>query len=163
MKPSKMARISMRRPIVQFSSRGLRKAPVRKMRPMCTTIDPVKMSAAQWCIWRISSPPRTLKEMLHRRAVGLRDPLPVQRLVGAVVDDLLCRGDVVQGQEDARRQQHDERVQRDLAQHEGPVVREDLVEEDAATLGDAEAVVELVDDLADGAEGPLGLTSCCAW
>ena len=34
------------------------------MRPMCTTMDPVKMSAAQWCIWRMSSPPRTSKEML---------------------------------------------------------------------------------------------------
>ena len=31
---------------------------------MCTTIEPVKMSAAQWCIWRIKSPPRTSKEML---------------------------------------------------------------------------------------------------
>ena len=63
MKPSKMARISISRPIVQFSSRGLRKAPVRKMRPMCTTIDPVKMSAAQWCIWRTRRPPRTSNEM----------------------------------------------------------------------------------------------------
>ncbi len=49
--------------MVQFSSRGLRKAPVKKMRHMCTTIEPVKMSAAQWCIWRTSSPPRTSKEM----------------------------------------------------------------------------------------------------
>ncbi len=50
-------------PMSQFSSRGLRKAPVKKMRPMCTMMDPVKMSAAQWCIWRMSSPPRTSKEM----------------------------------------------------------------------------------------------------
>ena len=50
-------------PITQFSSRGLRKAPVKKMRPMCTMIDPVKMSAAQWCIWRTRRPPRTLREI----------------------------------------------------------------------------------------------------
>ena len=51
-------------PMIQLSSRGLRKAPVKKMRAMWTTIDPMKMSAAQWCIWRISRPPRTPKEML---------------------------------------------------------------------------------------------------
>ena len=50
MKPSKMARMSMDRPMVQLSSRGLRNAPVKKMRAMWTMIDPVKMSAAQWCI-----------------------------------------------------------------------------------------------------------------
>ena len=54
----------MMMPMVQLSSRGLRKAPVKKMRAMCTMIEPMKMSAAQWCIWRISRPPRTSKEML---------------------------------------------------------------------------------------------------
>ena len=63
MKPSKMARISIVMPMSQFSSRGLRKAPVKKMRAMWTMIDPVKMSAAQWCIWRMRRPPRTSKEM----------------------------------------------------------------------------------------------------
>ena len=63
MNPSKMARMSIRRPMVQLSSRGLRNAPVKKMRAMWTMIDPVKMSAAQWCIWRMSIPPRTSKEM----------------------------------------------------------------------------------------------------
>ncbi len=51
-------------PMSQFSSRGLRNAPVKKMRAMCTMMEPVKMSAAQWCIWRTSRPPRTSKEML---------------------------------------------------------------------------------------------------
>ena len=51
-------------PMIQLVSRGLRKAPVKKMRAMCTTIEPTKMSAAQWCIWRISRPPRTANEML---------------------------------------------------------------------------------------------------
>ena len=50
--------------MTQLSSRGLRKAPVKKIRAMCTTMEPTKMSADQWCIWRISRPPRTPKEML---------------------------------------------------------------------------------------------------
>ena len=50
-------------PMIQLSSRGLRKAPVKKMRAMWTTMEPTKMSAAQWCIWRTSRPPRTPKEM----------------------------------------------------------------------------------------------------
>ena len=49
--------------MVQLSSRGLRNAPVKKMRAMCTMIEPTKMSAAQWCIWRMRRPPRTLNEM----------------------------------------------------------------------------------------------------
>ena len=46
----------MRIPIVQLISRGLRKAPVKKMRAMWTMMAPTKMSAAQWCIWRIEGP-----------------------------------------------------------------------------------------------------------
>jgi len=53
-----------RDPMVQLSSRGLRKAPVKKMRAMWTTMAPMKMSAAQWCIWRMSSPARTAKDRL---------------------------------------------------------------------------------------------------
>ena len=47
--------------MVQLSSRGLRNAPVKKIRAMWITMAPRKMSAAQWCIWRISSPARTAK------------------------------------------------------------------------------------------------------
>ncbi len=50
-------------PITQLSSRGLRKAPVRKTRIMCTSIAAMNSIAAQWCICRTSSPPRTSKEM----------------------------------------------------------------------------------------------------
>ncbi len=49
------------RPTIQLSSRGLRNAPVKKMRSMCTRIEPMKSSAAQWWIWRITSPARTSK------------------------------------------------------------------------------------------------------
>ena len=64
MKPFRMARISRVTPMTQFVSRGLRKAPVKKMRAMWITIDPMKTSAAQWCIWRMSSPARTAKDRL---------------------------------------------------------------------------------------------------
>jgi hypothetical protein len=47
----------------QLSSRGLRKAPVKKTRIMWTIIAAMKIIAAQWCICRMSRPPRTSKEM----------------------------------------------------------------------------------------------------
>jgi hypothetical protein len=46
-------------PSTQLSSRGLRKAPVKNTRIMCVTMAAKKSRAAQWCIWRMSSPPRT--------------------------------------------------------------------------------------------------------
>ena len=55
--------MSRRTPITQLSSRGLRNAPVKNTRSMCTTIAATKSSAAQWWIWRMSRPPRTSKEM----------------------------------------------------------------------------------------------------
>ena len=48
-------------PMTQLISRGLRKAPVKKTRNMCTVIETVNISAAQWWIWRMISPPRTSK------------------------------------------------------------------------------------------------------
>ncbi len=49
--------------MIQLSSRGLRKAPVKKTRIMCTNMAAMKSIADQWCICRISRPPRTSKEM----------------------------------------------------------------------------------------------------
>ncbi len=46
-------------PIIQFSSRGLRKAPVKNTRHMWVMRAATKSSAAQWWIWRITSPART--------------------------------------------------------------------------------------------------------
>ena len=54
--------------MTQLSSRGLRKAPVKKTRSMCTIIEATNISAAQWCIWRMSRPPRTSKEMFSVEA-----------------------------------------------------------------------------------------------
>ena len=50
-------------PSTQLSSRGRRNAPVKNVRNMCTVIAATNSSAAQWWICRISSPPRTSKEM----------------------------------------------------------------------------------------------------
>ncbi len=63
MKPSNMPRKSSRKPKTQLISRGLRNAPVKKTRIMCTSIAATKTRAAQWWIWRISRPPRTSKLM----------------------------------------------------------------------------------------------------
>ena len=52
----------MTTPISQFVSRGLRKAPVKKMRSRWTTIAATNSSAAQWCSWRMKRPPRTSKD-----------------------------------------------------------------------------------------------------
>ena len=70
------------------------------------------------------------------------------------------RGDEVQAEEDARGDEHDERVERDLAQEERPVVGEDLVEQDAPALGHAQALVEPADagDRRGRARGRLAAT-----
>ena len=49
--------------MTQFSSRGLRNAPVKNTRSMCTVMATMNISAAQWWIWRMSRPPRTSNEM----------------------------------------------------------------------------------------------------
>ena len=45
--------------MTQLSSRGLRNAPVKNTRNMCTVIAATKIRAAQWWICRMSRPPRT--------------------------------------------------------------------------------------------------------
>jgi hypothetical protein len=79
--------------------------------------------------------------------VRLGHPDAVQRRVRAVVDHVAVGRGEEQRQEDAGQQQHDEAVQRDLAQHEGPVVREDLAQLLLGRAGDAETLVEVVGGL----------------
>ena len=128
--------------MIQFSSRGLRNAPVKKIRNMCTTIAAMNSSAAQWCIWRMIRPPRTSNEMSSDGLVRPRHLDAAQRRVGAVVDDLLHRRVEEQRQERAGQQQDDERVQRDLAEQERPVVREDLVEQPPQRGGHLQPLVD---------------------
>ena len=49
--------------MIQFSSRGLRNAPVKNTRNMWISIAATNISAAQWWIWRMIRPPRTSKVM----------------------------------------------------------------------------------------------------
>ena len=118
--------------MIQFSSRGLRNAPVKNTRSMCTTIAAMNSSAAQWCICRMIRPPRTSNERFSVVSYARDIVDALQRHVAAVVADLLHRRVEEQRQERAGQQQHDERVERDLAEQERPVVREDLVEQAAA-------------------------------
>ena len=48
-------------PKIHESSRGLRNAPVKNTRSRCATIAAMNTSAAQWWVWRITSPARTSK------------------------------------------------------------------------------------------------------
>ena len=52
----------------QLISRGLRYAPVKKMRSMWASIAPTNSAAAQWWICRMSRPPRMSKEMCNVEA-----------------------------------------------------------------------------------------------
>ncbi|ONK14971.1 hypothetical protein STBA_57830 [Streptomyces sp. MP131-18] len=63
MRPVKTARMNSVQPNSQFSSRGLRKAPVKNTRIMWNMMPTMKISAAQWWICRTSRPPRTSKLM----------------------------------------------------------------------------------------------------
>ncbi len=49
--------------MTQLASRGLRNAPVKKTRNMCTIIEATKINAAQWCNCRMNRPPRTSNEI----------------------------------------------------------------------------------------------------
>ncbi len=63
-----MPRVNSTMPISQLNSRGLRYAPVKKIRSMCAISAAMNRSAAQWWICRMSSPPRTSKLMFSVEA-----------------------------------------------------------------------------------------------
>ena len=50
--------------MIQLISRGLRKAPVKKIRHMWKSTAARKIRAAQWWAWRMISPARALKDRL---------------------------------------------------------------------------------------------------
>ena len=62
-KPSTVPSAIRAIPIIQFISRGLRKAPVKNVRNMWTSIAARNISADQWWIWRTIRPPRTSNVM----------------------------------------------------------------------------------------------------
>jgi hypothetical protein len=57
-------------------SRGLRKAPVKKIRSRCSVIAATKTSAAQWWVWRINRPPRTSKDRFIAEANAFETVAP---------------------------------------------------------------------------------------
>ena len=63
-----IARSASTEPIAQLSSRGLRNAPVKKTRNMCTVSATMNISAAQWWIWRMIRPPLMSNEMFRVEA-----------------------------------------------------------------------------------------------
>ena len=54
--------------MTQLSSRGLRNAPVKNTRNMWTTRATTNISADQWWIWRMMSPPLMSNEMFSVEA-----------------------------------------------------------------------------------------------
>ena len=89
----------------------------------------------------------------QRRREGLRHLDPAQLRVAAFVGRLAHARVEPQREEDAAEQQDHEAPERDLAQHEGPVVGEDLAQVLLRQGGQAEPVVG---PLGDGAD-PVGL------
>jgi hypothetical protein len=143
-------------PIVQLSSRGLRNAPVKNTGHVHDDGADEDVAGPVVHLAHQQSAAHGEGEV-DRRGVGLGHLLSVEGQVAAVVGDVWPTRHEVQRQEDAGDEQDDEGVQGDLAQHERPVVGEDLVHERAPALGDAQAVVQLVEGLADAAVGPEGL------
>ena len=95
---------------------------------------------------------------VQHRAVGLGHLLPLKRRVRPVVDDLRGAVLVEERQVDARRDEHDERVERDLAEQERPVVREEVAQGLAQEGRAAAAPVDEADDPADHVLGFLSRT-----
>jgi hypothetical protein len=112
-------------PMNQFVSRGRRKAPVKKVQL------PHEEAAAD------------VERQVQRRLVSGRHLHAAQRRVRALVDDLAHGGVEEEGQVRAGQQQDDEGVERDLAEQEGPVVGEDLVQGATQRAGDDQTVVDL--------------------
>lgn len=85
-----------------------------------------------------------LERDVQRGVERLGDVLPGERGVGTVVGGLGRARDEPEGQEGAAQQQDDEAVERDLTEHERPVVGEDLAGETPDDLGGPDAFVEPV-------------------
>jgi hypothetical protein len=105
-----------------------------------------------------------LEADVERRGEGLGHPDALHGDVRAVVHDLFHAGVEEQRQVHTREDDDDEAVERDLAQHEGPVVREDLAHVGPGEAVDAQPAVGPVGDaLARGRfAAPLRIRVCCS-
>jgi len=82
-KPFTIARINSVEPTIQFSSRGLRKAPVKKTRAMWMTIAPRDVAGP--VVHLSHQGPRVRRGEIHRRGECLGHLLPVEGRVTAVI------------------------------------------------------------------------------
>ena len=97
-----------------------------------------------------------LEREVDDRPVRLGHPEPAQRLVRPVVVRLRRAGVEEEGQVDAGRDEHEERVQRHFAEQERPVIGEDVAERLFYERRRRGTFVEVADRAADhGAAGPL--------
>ncbi len=76
MKPLTTASSRRVTPTIQFSSRGRRKAPVKKTRQRWAMTEARNTRAAQWWIWRMTSPALTskLSSSVERNAALISSP-----------------------------------------------------------------------------------------
>ena len=142
-------------PNSQLISRGLRNAPVKKTRIMCTIMRGDEDQRGPVVDLPDQQTAADLEADVHRRGVRLGHPHALQRRVRAVVDDLVHARVEEQRQIHTREDEDREAVEADLAQHEGPVVREDLAQVGLGQLVQAEpAVGPLRDPLTGVGAGP---------
>ncbi len=121
----------------QLSSRGLRKAPVKKTRDMWTAIAPTKRSAVQWCDLPHEQAGADVEAEVHRPS--RRRPRRPLRRAGRTARRSAAAGagtkknvrNVPVGEQDH------EAEERHLAEEEGPVVGEDLPQSAASGGGSA--------------------------
>ena len=110
----------------------------------------MKTFAAQWWVWRMSSPAFTCRERSTTDRYAGAHLLALQRRIRAVVDAPVGDARVEEERQvDPGRDEQDERVERHLAEEERPVVREDVAERLLHERGGAGALVEHANELPD--------------
>jgi hypothetical protein len=90
-------------------------------------------------------PTADVERQMQGGGVGLGHHHATKWRVASLVGHLTHARDVPEGKEDAAEQEHDEAPQRDLAEHERPVVGEDLADVLLDQRSESEPLVEPVD------------------
>jgi hypothetical protein len=83
-----------------------------------------------------------LEADVEDRAISVGHLDPIERFIGAVVGGLAKARLEEESEESAGEYQHHEAIERDLAEHERPVIREHLVESLLREGGGAQTVVD---------------------
>ena len=85
---------------------------------ICADGATMNISAAQWCIWRISKPALDVEGDAQRGRIGLRHLHPLERDIEPVRRSWSGAWDEPEGQEHTGQWADDHRAHRDLAEHE---------------------------------------------